>query len=396
LKILFILSRFPWPLEKGDKLRAYHFIRELSERHDIHLFALSDTPVSAQDIAALEPFCKSVTVERISLLNRLLGVLSAFFLRKPFQVGYFYKASAKRKISKLDHTINPDAVFCQLVRVAEYAIPLQRFRILDYQDALSCNMGRRAGASAFPMNLIWKRESRLLQRYEREVFNSFHLKCMISSTDKNLIQHKDAQEIVVVPNGVDFGHFCHEEISTDKPYDLVFTGNMAYAPNIQGAIWLARVILPLVQKEIPEARLLLAGASPAPAVRALAGPAICVTGWMDDIRDAYRQGKVFIAPMQTGSGLQNKLLEAMAMRLPCITTSLANASVGAVHGVEMLVADDAEELAHHAVTLLKNPDFAMRMAESGSKMVHERFQWEAHLNAFELELNKAYHHDQSR
>jgi polysaccharide biosynthesis protein PslH len=395
LKILFVLPRFPWPLEKGDKLRAYHFIRELSERHDIHLFALSDTTVSAQDIAALEPFCKSVTVERISLLNRMLGVLSAFFLRKPFQVGYFYKASAKRKISKLDHTINPDAVFCQLVRVAEYAFPLQRFKILDYQDALSKNMERRSSVSAFPMNCLFRRESRRLIAYENQIFGKFHLKCIISETDRGLIQHPDSEQILVIPNGVDLEYFRQEDTVKDKPFDLVFTGNMSYAPNIQGAIWLAREIMPLVQKKIPEARLLLAGASPSAAVNALAGPSTTVSGWMDDIRDAYRQGKVFIAPMQTGSGLQNKLLEAMAMRLPSITTSLANASVGAIPGEQMLVADTAAELAQHAINLLQNPAFADRMADSGHKMVHEKYRWEAHIKTFELELINAFNHDKS-
>jgi glycosyltransferase involved in cell wall biosynthesis len=280
--------------------------------------------------------------------------------------------------------------------VAEYAFPLQRFRILDYQDALSKNMERRASVSGFPMNYLFRRESRRLITYEHQIFDKFHLKCIISETDRELIQHPDADQIVVIPNGVDLEHFRQEVEMKEKPFDLVFTGNMSYAPNIQGAIWLARVILPLVQREIPQARLLLAGASPAPAVKALAGPCTVVSGWMDDIRDAYRQGKVFIAPMQTGSGLQNKLLEAMAMRLPCITTSLANASVKAIPGEQMLVADTAEELAQHAITLLQDPAFAKRMADLGHNMVHEKFRWEAHIKAFESELINAYNHDKSR
>lgn len=396
MKILFVLPRFPWPLEKGDKLRAYHFIRELSARHEVHLFSLSDIRVTDEDLEALKPFCQSITIEHLRLLDRLLGFLYALLFRKPMQVGYFRKPSAIRKVRKLDRELQPDVVFCQMVRVVPYITNLKRFRVLDYQDALSRNMERRAGASPFPMNLMWQRESRLLQKYEAEVFDAFHLKCMISAADRDHIQHSNAMEVVVVPNGVDFDHFIQQTTKESGSYDLVFTGNMAYAPNVQGAIWLARTILPMIQEKIPTARLLLAGASPTAAVKALAGPSVTVSGWMDDIRDAYRSGKVFIAPMQTGSGLQNKLLEAMAMGLPCITTPLANAAIGAAPALEIMVSDDAEGLAQCAVVLLQDQALADEIAGAGHRMVMSRFRWASHIQSFETALIDAMKRDHRR
>lgn len=387
MKIAIILSRFPYPLEKGDKLRAYHFIRMLGKEHDITLYALSDRAVTEDDISSIAPFCKDIHIYYTSRLAISFGLVRAFFKSLPFQAGYFYNSKAKRAIRKNILENSPDIVMCQLVRVAEYVIGLPFKKVIDYQDALSMNMCRRSVASKGITGLLFRWEYRKLRNFERRVFDKFDKKIIISIPDKQAIEHELNEKIMVVPNGVDYNYFSPQP-DRKKVYDIVFTGNMGYGPNVEGAKWLAKRIIPEVKKVLPDIKVLIAGASPALSVKALAGDNITITGWLPDIRDAYSTSKVFVAPMATGSGLQNKLLEAMAMRLPCITTPLANASLQAEHKKEALIADSTEEIANALITLLQNVDLADEIADNGYKMVRERYCWDSIIKEFDNNVLK--------
>jgi glycosyltransferase involved in cell wall biosynthesis len=151
---------------------------------------------------------------------------------------------------------------------------------------------------------------------------------------------------------------------------------MAYPPNVNAAAFLVQEIMPLVWKQLPDAKLLLAGATPDITIRQVASKKVIVTGWMDDIRDAYAHSKVFVAPMRIGTGLQNKLLEAMSMALPCVTTSLANKPLNAKLNHELLVGDNAVEIAGHLVKLLSNSEFADQIASAGYEFVRRQFSWD--------------------
>lgn len=374
-------------MEKGDKLRAFHFIRLLSEEHDVHLFALSDRKVSDTDYKAVAEYCDKIEVVHFSGWSIFKGLVASLFRGLPFQVGYFWNRKAARGISAMIKQEEPDLIFCQLVRVAEYVKDIPVRKVIDYQDALSLNMRRRAAVSKGIKKLVFAREARLLSLYENSVFNKFDYRIIISEPDKEALTHPDKGEIVVIPNGVDHDFFIPDE-SAEKRYDVVFTGNMSYAPNVEGAIWLAKEIFPLVKKSMPHLTLLLAGASPVSSVKALESDDITVTGWIPDIRDAYRQSKVFIAPMLTGSGLQNKLLEAMAMKLPCITTNLANASLMAENNREIIVADSADEIAAAIVKLLKDKQFAEEIAVSAYRMVRSKFCWNSVIEKFNYLITK--------
>jgi len=153
---------------------------------------------------------------------------------------------------------------------------------------------------------------------------------------------------------------------------------MGYHPNVDAACWLAEEILPLVQQRRPGARLLVAGTSPAPRVRALASrPGVAVSGWLPDIRTAYAGARVFVAPMRVGTGLQNKLLEAMAMQLPCVTTPLANNALRGAPGRHLLVAEGAPALADALASLLADAEAAAQLAAAGRTFVAETYDWAA-------------------
>ena len=163
---------------------------------------------------------------------------------------------------------------------------------------------------------------------------------------------------------------------------------MSYAPNVNAVDYLANEILPLVWKRLPEAKMYIAGASPDPKVKKAASNRIIISGWLDDIRDAYAQSRVFIAPMRIGTGLQNKLLEAMSMGLPAITSPLANASLGAKPDEEILVGSNAEEMAQHIITLLTDKEKADRLAQAGFDFTNRVYDWEKSTAILEKEMQK--------
>jgi glycosyltransferase involved in cell wall biosynthesis len=209
----------------------------------------------------------------------------------------------------------------------------------------------------------------------------FDNKVIISIPDRDLIPHPEREKIVVARNGVDTTFFM--PINRLKKYDLVFTGNMGYPPNINAAEFLAHKIFPLVQSRKPGIRILIAGASPNLQVSVLKSENIEVSGWVPDMRECYAMAKIFIAPMQIGTGLQNKLLEAMAMQIPCITSPLANQALQAEENKEILIADTPEAYARHILFLLDNPEKATQIAYAGYKYILSNFSWEAETEKIE-------------
>jgi len=376
MRIFVLLSRVPYPLEKGDKLRAFHQIKELSKNNEIILCALN--PLSDLDkqkaFSKLQPYCLSINFLDLPAPIRYLNTITQLFGNRPVQTGYFYNRKAAKEINRLIETYKPDHLYCQFIRTTEYLKKFDIPKTVDYQDVLSYGIKRRMDKVPAYKKLFFRLEYERLIKYEAQVFDMFDNKTIISIPDRDLIPHPNKEEIHIIPNGVDHSFF--KPIKKETKYDVVFTGNMGYPPNVDAAEYLAKSILPIVWKTHPETTLILAGASPAKKVTALESDKIKVTGWMDDIRDAYASAKVFIAPMRIGTGLQNKLLEAMSMRIPTITTPLANDALNACDGKEILIGDTAEKLASNIIQLLENKEDYQRISQNGYNFVHKNHSWE--------------------
>ena len=373
MKIFVLLSRFPYPLDKGDKLRAYYQIKELSALHEVHLCCLDDSNVQSEHIKHLEAYCKSVNVIQLRKWQIAMNLFIGLFSSLPFQVWYFYQSHAHRKIKQQIKNIQPDHIYCQLLRTAEYvknehAIP----KTLDYMYTFSKGMERRIEHGGWKKAFI-KIEFQRLKKYENLIFEYFENKTIISKQDQEFIFHPNRSKIAVIPNGIDLSKFKPLEI--DKQYDLVFVGNMRYAPNVESALFIVNEILPLLLKEKPDIRILLSGSSPAKAVLELASKYVTVSGWVDDIKESYAKGKIFFAPLNIGTGLQNKLLEAMAMRIPCITSSLANNALKATDKKEILIGNTPEEYNRLILHLLSDTEKSEAIAEAGKKYVENTFDW---------------------
>jgi glycosyltransferase involved in cell wall biosynthesis len=368
-----IVSRFPYPLEKGDKLRAYYQIRELSRYFSIQLIALSEIPVSKEQIQKLEFFCEEVHVLKNSRLSTILNTAFMFLGKNPFQVGYFFSLKAKSRINLLLKQKKPDYIYCQLVRTSEYVKNYHLCpKTIDYMDTLSKGMERRAEKSKGLRKWFFSEEAKRLKAYERVIFDYFEERTIISEQDRAFIAHTEREKIHLIQNGIDPTFF--EKSTTSKTHDLVFVGNLSYAPNVEAVHYISNSILP----KLPGKTCLISGATPHHSIIKLIqqNSQIELQGWIDDIREAYSRGSIFIAPMLIGTGMQNKLLEAMALGIPCITTTLANNAIRAKEYEEILVANSPEEFAQHVLDLIENESLYNRLAINASEFVKKNYSWE--------------------
>lgn len=378
MRILVILSRFPYPLEKGDKLRAFHQLNELHKRHEIILVTLTDKKIKNEWRKEVEKICHQLHVFKLKKPLIYWNTIKQTFTGKPFQIGYFYQNHIQRKIDKIILHKNPAHIYCQLLRTTEYvknnhSIP----KTLDYMDALGKGMYRRAEITNGLKRKLFLEEGKRLTAYENRIFDYFDHHTIISEQDRNYINHPKKTEITIIENGIS-EHFHNYKKKKTKEFDLVFIGNMNYPPNIECAEYLVNQIFSEIQKSNPDTKLLLAGANPSLRVTALAKhPNVTVSGWVEDIRDSYASGCVFVAPLFIGTGLQNKLLEAMAMGLPCVTTSLANNALGAIDMETVLIANNQAEFIAKTTELLKNESRYSSIAEKAKDFVLKKYNWKA-------------------
>lgn len=385
MKVLIIAPRFPFPLEKGDKLRLYHQIRNLHGSVDLRLIALSDVRLEQSHYDELLKYVKKIYVFPINKWGVFSEGIGRIFSGMPFQVQYFYRKNIHKTIRSIIKDENPDVVYCQLARAAEYARDYDGKKVLDYMDAFSFGMGKRIEGSNFLLKRFYKLEQKRMEHYEKDIFKDFNAHTIISEQDKLRIFREKNNLIQVVPNGVDTEYFAPQHI--EKKYDICFVGNMGYRPNVDAADFLCTRIVPQLVKIKPELKVIIAGVRPHPRIKALQNRSITVSGWMEDIREAYASSAVFVAPIFTGIGQQNKVLEAMSMEMPCVCTTSVNLPIGSLHGEEVLVADDISDFIRHINLLLDNPGEACRLGKNARILVQKEYSWTKQVELLKLIFN---------
>jgi sugar transferase (PEP-CTERM/EpsH1 system associated) len=375
LKIVVALSRFPYPTDKGDKLRAWFQIQSLCKQHDVHLFCLNEEVINKEYIETVSSICASVTIVNISKPSIYFRLLKNLFTKLPFQVAWFNSKIAKRKFNQLLKQVKPDAIYCQLARMAEYCKDLpQIIKILDYQDAFSKGLERRINHEPIWKKWLVKMEYERLKTYETKIFDYFTQCTIISKQDAELIDHPRNKELVIIKNGVDSDYFKPEPNA--KTIDLLFTGNMQYEPNVNCVLYIMNEVMPILTKEFPFIQLVVAGKNPAKELTDLTSKSIQLTGWVNDLRIYFKQARLLVAPMQIGVGMQNKLLEAMSMGIPVITSTLANNAIGATHGKNIWIADTPQKVAESISFLLNNTDLAMKIGQNAREWMVEEYSWD--------------------
>lgn len=387
MKLMVVLSRFPYPLEKGDRLRAYHQIKALSAFYDIHLFCVSRRSVSPDYLHALAPYCASICVAPTGgRVGRFLSVLRFWFKREPLQYAYFYSRRAKKMFNDYYALVKPDMLLSQLVRTMPYTANKSVFKVMDYQDVFSQGMYRYYMAARGLKRWLFRYEFNALQRAEMRAFEQYHLCTIISKQDREALplEHHRQEKVQIWQNGVDTDYFKPVPPPTSRVFDLVFAGNMGYQPNEDAAEFLVHRLQPAMEKQGCPVDVLIAGTSPSYHVRRLASETVTVTGWVRDMREAYASGKILVAPMRLGTGMQNKLLEGMACGLPCIASEMAVRGLGdypdtPVKAVSLSFDNDRvpETLTEAVKNLLSNADLRAELGRKGRAFVVEHYSWPA-------------------
>ena len=375
MKIVILTSRFPYPLEKGDKLRIYNFIKQLSLNNEITLIALNAGNVTVENFDKVKVFCKDIILYKLSKTDLIINLVRSLFNGLPLQVGIFYKKSIVDSVQKKIKELKPDSVFCHLIRMSEYIRDMNTYpKTLDYMDAFSKGMERRSQTSGFYFaKKVMENEHKRLLKYENEIFDRFENKIIISEQDRDLIPHSKKENIEVISNGVDTGIFF--PLEREKKFDLLFTGNMGYPPNVESAVYTVKNIFPIVRNKIPEINLLIAGVNPPRELSALSSDKIKVIPEFSHIREAFAQSRIMLAPMLISIGLQNKILQAMAMKIPVICSPLSNNAVKAPVNSCILEANSAEEYADKIRLLLNDNKFLESLTENAYQFVLENYNW---------------------
>lgn len=372
-------------MDKGDKLRAFHQLKELARKHEIFLFALSEEKVKPEDKERLAAFCSRVEVHSLSRFKILMRLARFLFSRLPLQTAYYFDRGAAESLKAFAEEAKPDVAFFQLVRTAEYVSFIGVPAVLDFQDAMSENMRLRAGREPFWKKFIFGMEARRLARYEAQCVSRFKAFTIISEKDKAFLPAGVAKACTVSGNGIDFSYY-NSPAASRVSSDIVFVGAMSYLPNVEAAVFLAEEVLPELKKLGIRPKVNIVGAEPSPRVRGLARYGITVTGRVADTRPYYLGAKMLVAPMFISTGVQNKILEAMAMGVPVITTPHAAEALGSKDKVPVLTATAPAEFAAHIVHLINHPDEADKLAARAKDFVRMNFSWEAAAQSLEKVL----------
>lgn len=324
---------------------------------------------------ALQPYCSNITVFRLCRPVILWQSLLSVFRGLPLQAGYFYHPAVCRKFREMVMQLQPDALYLQLSRTAAYGRDLPFRKVIDFQDAFSLNYARISEQSSGLRHWFYARESRLMRAFETRMMDWYDATTIISEFDRAQL-HRQPNETVVVGNGVDTLHFAPQHAAPSC--DLLFAGNLGYLPNAMAVEFIAEQVMPRLLRHKPDVKVWITGYNPELEKKygGLFPNNLFFKGWLPDVRNAYASARVFIAPLFTGAGVQNKILEAMSMELPCITTPVVNASLQAADAQELWLAEDADSFTRRAAELLRDDRARKTTGMRARAFVQEHYSWE--------------------
>lgn len=354
-------------------------MKQLASRHEISLLSFIQKSEETNYIEELKKVCKEVVTVHLPTSRSIWNCVRAIPLSEPFQVAYFHSKRMKATLDDLIGRTKPDIIHTHLIRMAQYTAHLADVpKILDMTDAVSLYLSRFRDAQKNPLNKwLLGVELKRMGAYEA-IISKFDRGLVCSHTDKNfLLQRNHDAHIDLLYNGVDLEAFSFANNIVMDPFRIIFTGNMSYFPNIDGARFLAKEIFPLVKKKIPQAKLFIVGQNPPQQVKSLANNHIAVTGFVEDIRTEYLKSTVAVSPVRFGAGTLNKVLEPLALGVPVVSTSIGLEGLGLNKGEDILIADDAVSFAEAIIDLLQNDGRRKSLATVASQKIRSRFGWTA-------------------
>ena len=382
MRIFYVCRRVPFPPDRGDKIAASNQIRHLAARHEVHVFCLGDGVQDLANISGLQAYAKSVTAAPVDEFTIKQRALKALLTGRPLSVAALNETKLREAIQKKFAGLRPDLIIvysCNMAQFAEHFPDVPR--IMHFGDLDSLKWPQYAERSSMPLNWIYAIEAQRLFGYERHIAQVFSYALVHTEIEKHDFERLiPGVPVTVVGNGVDLDYF-RSAGEAKKPASMVFTGVMDYRPNIDAVVWFCNEILPIVQTEIPAANFTICGSRPAPAVRRLAKRrGVMVTGWVADARPYLDRAEIFVAPLRMARGVQNKLLEALAMGLPCVASTAAWSGTMIADGEGIRATDEPMEFARHVVDLLRDGGRRAEMARRARAAAEANYHWGVQLS----------------
>jgi len=387
-ELLFLAHRIPFPADRGDKIRSHAILKALAARGPVHVATFGETDADMAAEADLSAIAASHLLMRRTISNLRAG-LNALPSGKPVSLTAFDNQDIRHYVARLLATRPIDAIFVFSGQMAQFIPPSFAGRVvIDFVDMDSAKFAAYAKATAGPMKLVHAREARLLGAFERQMARRAQLSlfCSPAEVAEFRLGLGDPQVCVdPMVNGIDTVFYDPVGVGP-APYageagpHLVFTGQMDYAPNVDAVVHFAEAVLPAVQKQLPDARFHIVGRNPAPAVRALEARAgVDVVGAVDDIRPWIGSADMVVAPLRIARGIQNKVLEAMAMARPVIASGAAAEGIVAQSGAHFMVARDDTAMIDAICALAVDRDRAAAIGAGARAHMLQHYQWDAQL-----------------
>lgn len=387
---LFLAHRIPFPPDRGDKMRSFHMLKALARLGPVHLIAFTDDARDEELASGLDRYTASRLLVRRNIAAPVAG-LRALAGGVPYSLASFDHPRIAARVAALLDSGAIDRIFVFSGQMAQYVPAAWLGRtIVDFGDVDSAKFGDYAAASArlSPMRAVYAREDRELARFEAQVARHAARSLFVSRAEADLFRARSGlgeEKVAAVDNGIDMEFYDPAavvppaDIADDGPL-IVFTGQMDYRPNIEAVDRFARQVLPRLRINVPGARFAVVGRHPASRVCALDRlDGIIVTGAVDDVRSWLAAADVVVAPLQIARGVQNKVLEAMAMAKPVVVSPAAAQGIDAHDGEHFIVADSAGEQADSVAALIADPARALSIGQAARARVEERYDWAATL-----------------
>lgn len=384
-ELLYLTHRVPYPPNKGDKIRSFHLLRHLSQHYRVHLGTFVDDEADWQYVNTAKSFCGESHFARLNPSTARLRSLSGLLTGQPLTLPYYRNAGLQHWVNDLlaNHPVKRILVFSSAM--AQYVIHADDMqRVIDFVDIDSDKWQQYAESKRWPLSWLYRREGKLLLRYEREVAKEFDTSLFVSREEAALFKQfspESAKKTGYFSNGVDTDYFSPER-EYPNPYPegeqaLVFTGAMDYWPNVDAVRWFAEETFPAVHSALPQTRFYIVGSRPTAVVCELARlPGVTVTGTVADIRPYLAHARLAVAPLRIARGLQNKVLEAMAMAKTVVASPQAAEGIQAAQGNELHVAANAEEFGQKILTLLAEK-MCDKMGKAARARILADYDWDS-------------------
>jgi sugar transferase (PEP-CTERM/EpsH1 system associated) len=382
--LLFLSHRIPFPPDKGDKIRSFHILDHLAARYRVHLGCFYDDPSDTRHIGELERRCATVLCLPLQPARARLKSLAGLLKGQSLTQAYFHDVHLEKWVADTVRQYRPECIYIFGSAMAPFALPYKRMtRIFDMVDFDSEKWGAYALARPWPLSWLYARERRRLFDLERGAATQFDRTLLVSQVEADLFRRsvpEVADRILALSNGVDTTYFdpglTYRSPFTPGVSPVVFTGAMDYWPNVRAVEWFARNVMPAVARERPRVEFWIVGANPRRVVRRLADRrGTIVTGRVEDIRPYLAHAAAVVAPLQIARGIQNKVLEAMAMARPVVATPQAAEGILREGEDELIVRASPTEFAQGVLTAFGEEGTGI--GRRARTLVETRFQWRA-------------------